>query len=103
MPRKPRSLPGTVTVVDPVNVGEHPVCTGTAPGLTKVQTRWIDLDKFDPSNEGTYWGGADVNADGTFTETKDRAIYSTGDWILAVFDGSVSPARKIAEDTFTVQ
>ena len=98
MPRKPRTLPGTVTVVDPVLVGQHAVCTGTAPGLTAVQFRWIDLD----GDAGTYFNGATVNPDGTFTGQSSRAIFLPGDWLLTVFDGSVSPPRAIAEDGFTV-
>lgn len=98
MPRKPKPLPGTVTVVDPVLVGQKATYTGTAPGLTSVAFRWIDLD----DNAGTYFGGAAVNADGTFTGQTHNAINEPGDWLLTVFDGSVSPARRIAEDGFTV-
>ena len=98
MPRKPRTLPGTVTVVDPVKVGQHAICTGTAPGLTAVQFRWIDLDL----NSGTYFNGATVAADGSFTGESPRAMYGEGDWLLTVYDGSVAPAVRIAEDGFTV-
>lgn len=99
MPRKPRTLPGTVTVVDPVVVGQRAVCNGTAPvGMTSVALRWIDLD----GNAGTYFNGTTVRPDGSFSGQTHNPINAPGDWLLSVFDDSVAPARLIAEDGFTV-